>query len=263
MPRRIVGVVACWGVLGVAGCAQPAPRINFALEARLLRETTLESLPEGESSAGDAVVRVQREGMGGCTGFLVSPTRVVTAQHCVVGIGARRELTFDVMRAGQLHVELGRDYLPWGRVAVRSVKACEGWMGGVEADVAMLTLASPVPPEVVPFDVSLATPDPGGMFDTAGYGSRSTRAVPFTRWPVQQTFRRERWGRLLSADERELVFRFWSQPGDSGSPVIDRATRQVVGVLSHASDEHEMRDAKTTPSTSAASLARCSDLFAR
>jgi hypothetical protein len=263
MPRGFGRVAAWLGVLAVAGCAAPTPRINFALEARLLRETTLESLPEGESSAGDAVVRVQREGVGGCTGFLVSPTRVVTAQHCVVQLSKKGELTFDVMRAGQLHVELGPDYLPWGRVAVRTVKACDGWLGGTEADVAMLTLASPVPSEVIPFDVSLTPPSPGGVFDTAGYGSRSTRAVPFTRWPVQQTVRRARWGPLLEGNERELVFRFWSQPGDSGSPVVDRATRQVVGVLSHASDEHEKRDAKTTPSTMAASLARCSDLFAR
>ena len=51
---------------------------------------------------------------------------------------------------GELHVELGGGYLPWGRVGAREIFSCPGYEHDVEHDVAVVVLSRPVPAGVPP-----------------------------------------------------------------------------------------------------------------
>jgi hypothetical protein len=66
------------------GCGYSIPRLNFALEQRLLRETTLDDLPEGQADARDGIVRIVdlgKDTQGQCSGALIGPRHVLTANH--------------------------------------------------------------------------------------------------------------------------------------------------------------------------------------
>jgi hypothetical protein len=75
----LVGLVA----LVLAGCGSGLPVRNAALEERILRETTLDDLPEGEAAPGDGIVRVMRQGSA-CSGAVVGARHNLTAAHWVM-----------------------------------------------------------------------------------------------------------------------------------------------------------------------------------
>ena len=130
-------------VLGLGGCATSYPHLSFAVEQRLLRETTLDDMDVGKAGPGDALVRVTRTGRegGSCSGAIIGPRHVLTAEHCMMKMTQQMERTDAEIVPGDVHVELGGDYLPWGEAPVRAIVAPDcGYVSG-DGDIAILVLS--------------------------------------------------------------------------------------------------------------------------
>jgi hypothetical protein len=210
--------------------------LSFAVEQRILHETTLDDMPEGSAEPGDGVVRVVRmgNGAGRCSGALVTPRHVMTAAHCISKRDGNRELAVGQVNPGQLHVELGGGYLPWGRVGVRHVRACDGYVGDLAHDLAMLVLSKPVPAEVMTFDLGWDIPEEAAVFELAGFGMSATqKVIPDTGWSVISVQRHVYRGPVVSVSDDILMVELPGRPGDSGGPIIDTTTGRLVSVASH------------------------------
>ena len=231
MQPRIPILVAA---LMLPGCTSTRTNLSFAVEQRILRETTLDDLPEGHAEEDDAVVRVMRGG-GACSGALIGPRHVLTAQHCVMRHDKAQELTLNPITPAEVHVELGGGYLPWGRVGVREIHRCEGYTMDVAHDVTVLVLSQPVPSSVPRFELSFEEPSPTGTFALRGFGtSAKARSVPGTNISMSQVNRHERIGFVQFASNEQVDLTTPGLPGDSGGPIVDLASGRITGVVSGA-----------------------------
>jgi hypothetical protein len=144
-----------------------------------------------------------------------------------------RELTSVEIVPSDVHVELGGDYLPWGRVGVREIHGCPGYVDDVEHDVAVLVLSQPVPGDVPILQVSFAVPDEAGVYQLGGFGStEKPRAMPATDWVVLSRTRHLYTGPIATATAGMIAVRIPGAPGDSGGPILDVATGRVVAAVS-------------------------------
>lgn len=228
-----------------AACTPSIPRLSFAVEQRLLRETTLDDATEGNAQPGDGVVRLvhlSRVSQSICSGAVIGPRQILTAQHCVTSHDSKKELTTSITQASDLHVELGGGYLPWGRASVVKIHACDGYGPDAEHDLAVVVLKSPLPRDVPIFDLDYDEPDATSSFHLAGFGfDGKPRVVPFTGSMIIESDRHVTRGPLVHASGDNVFVSLRGVHGDSGGPIVDTATGKIVSIASRAAEPKQGR----------------------
>ena len=156
---------------------------------------------------------------------------MLTAHHCVVERIERGEFTRTLVAAAAVQVELGGDYLPWGNVGVRAIFAPPCGEGGGRGDLAVMVLERKL--------VGMATLALRDDAPRGGRGRRDHRLRPVRALRRGHTAAGAR-GRSVTGVARS-TFEVQASvcPGDSGGPVLDRVTREVVGVVSLSAMDHD------------------------
>jgi hypothetical protein len=184
----------------------------------------------GLASPGDAVVRVVGPQMT-CSGTLIAEDLVLTAHHCVVERTAAGELTAKTLAAASLQVQLGGDYLPWGNVGLSAVLAPACGEAGGRGDIAVLVLERRLV-GMTTLALREGAPRAGETVYAEGFGRCALSPEGIRR--------REREGGAVSSVGRG-VFEVQASvcPGDSGGPVLDPHTHEVVGVVSLSAMDYD------------------------
>jgi hypothetical protein len=200
-----------------------------SLEAKQDLELLL-SPSVGLASPGDAVVRVVGPRMT-CSGTLVADDLVLTAHHCVVERGPRGEFLPKAIDAADIQVELGGDYLPWGNVGLRAILAPPCGEAGGMGDVAVLVLERKLVgmPTIALHEEA---PRAGEMVSPQGFGRCALSAEGIRR-------RDREGGAVASVGAGMFEVQASVCPGDSGGPVLDSATHEVVGVVSLSAMDYD------------------------
>jgi hypothetical protein len=184
----------------------------------------------GLASPGDAIVRVVGPQMT-CSGVLLADDLVLTAHHCVVARDASGGFTRALVARSAIDVQLGGDYLAWGDVRLKAILAPPCGEAGGRGDVAVLVLERKlVGMSTIPLRGE--APRLGQLVSSIGFGRCALSAEGIRR--------RERDGGAIAAVSPGTFEAEASVcPGDSGGPALDRATHQVVGVVSLSAMDHD------------------------
>jgi hypothetical protein len=180
-------------------------------------------IPFAMATADDAIVRVVAPGIA-CSGTLVDENLVLTAHHCVADRNSSGVVRARDVSPGDLRVELGGDYLPWGEVGVRAVVTPPCGYGAGVGDIAILVLERSL----------VGAPTLETKLEQAPEAGERVHAVGFGRCALSADGVRRR-SRAGGAIRTLLPSRFQLRasicPGDSGGPGLD-PDGNVVGVIS-------------------------------
>jgi Trypsin len=254
----LVTILAALGGSSASGCAvsiraKPDTIRPAALsegEARPKPTALRFDPPIAIATDDDAIVRLVTKAST-CTGTLIADDLVLTAKHCVVAPISDGTGLMQLVPPGSIQVELGGDYLAWGRVLPKHivVPPC-GEFGGA-GDLAILVLERKLV-GVPTLQARLAkAPSVGESLDPIGFGRCATS---------NGVHRVRREGGMVQAITGETIHMLASVcPGDSGGPVISRDSGEVIGVVSMSAMDS---DASTRSASVMARLDAYRDVFA-
>lgn len=156
---------------------------------------------------------------GVCSGVVLGPRLVATAQRCLKGEPKGLK---EIAQDREYRVEIASSTLTWTnrRARFAILPDCR-WR---ELDLAILVLGEPVP-WVQPLKV-MSAPGTGGSVQALGFGHCAG----------QKESLKERIGTVRSRDSEAIVIDVPLCKGDTGGAVVDGADGDVIGLISHRDD---------------------------
>jgi len=159
--RVIVALICAAGVLVSAAAETAAAKVPRA------KESVVGGTPASLTDWGFTAAVLTPHTL--CTGSVLSPTKVLTAAHCVSSPSTM------TVRTNSTSAFIGGDVH-----AVSAVAVNPGWNHGFIGDVAVLTLTNPT--NAPPIQVASTTEDsaltaPGAVVSVAGFGARNPAPI--------------------------------------------------------------------------------------
>jgi hypothetical protein len=196
--------------------------------------------PAADTKQERALVHVHGPKDVVCSGVVLGPRLVATAQRCLRGHGKG---TVALGPEREYRVEVASSTLTWTnrRARYAVVPQCEE----NELDIAILVLEEPAPALVVPLSI-VSAPNIGAKVQALGFGHCAGSSPGM----------KERVGTVRSRVSQAVVIDVPLCKGDVGGPVIDGRDGEVIGLISHR-DDPEGSPLKT------ATIARLDTVWAR
>lgn len=175
--------------------------------------------PAAETQQERALVHIHGPDGMICSGVVLGPRVVATAQQCVKGEGKGVTL---LSPQREYRVEVASSTLTWTNRNAKYVvvPSCD-WDG---LDVALLVLTEPVP-WVQPLKVASA-PGTGAHVQALGFGHCTGRSITM----------KERVGVVRSRVSEAVIIDVPLCKGDTGGPVVDGTAGDIIGLISHRDD---------------------------
>ncbi len=156
---------------------------------------------------------------GVCSGVVLGPRVVVTAQRCLKGEAKGGS---EIAREREYRIEIASSGMTWTnrRARFAIVPDCR-WH---DLDLAILVLAEPVP-WIQPLRIASA-PGTGGQVQALGFGHCAG----------QKESIKERLGTVRNRDSAAIVIDVPLCKGDTGGAVVDGREGDIIGIISHRDD---------------------------